>query len=127
VLAGCAPGGGLLDRFCSSCQSRKSTLRKSFYLVFVETASPCLTRKLARKHDSSHTRRLFRFARVFRTAGHVVDLREERLAGDFEAAEVVLAKRVVVLVEVREVLELDRVTKGLGNRGNPVHQAQISP
>ena len=50
---------------------------------------------------------------VFGAAGHlpvvVVDLREERLAGGFEAAKVVLAEPVVVLVEVREVLDLGQL------------------
>ena len=54
-----------------------------------------------------------RIAWVFRAAGHlpvvVVDLREERLAGGFEAAKVVLAEPVVVLVEVREVLDLGQL------------------
>ena len=62
---------------------------------------------LARKHDCQHSRGLFRVARVFGAAGHVpvvvVDLPEERLACDFEAAKIVLAEPVVVLVEVRDV------------------------
>jgi len=40
----------------------------------------------------------------------VVDLPEERLAGDFEAAKVVLAEPVVVFVEVREVLDLGQLS-----------------
>jgi len=67
---------------------------------------------LTRKHDREDARRLLGVGRVFRpelTAQVViVDSPEERLAGDFEATEVVLAVRVIVIVEVREVPNLEQ-------------------
>jgi len=59
-------------------------------------------------HDGEHARRNAWVRGVFRTAVHiegvVVDLPEVRLALDFDAAEVVLAVRVIVLREIAEGL-----------------------
>jgi hypothetical protein len=74
------------------------------------------------KHDRQNPRGLFGIGRIFRSELTervvVVDLPEELLAGDFEAAEVVLAVRVIVCVKVHQALDLDyNLMSGLPLRG----------
>ena len=60
------------------------------------------------KHDRKNPRGCFGISRVIGPEHHVavvvIDLPKELLTGDFEAAEVMLAMRVIVRVEVREAL-----------------------